>query len=174
MPDLPFVNWKYVNDHNREVIRNNPLDYTDAIDIMLKVLQNYKNKFKPGPTPPQPDIDRDRQKIISLFTQIQDKDGVVRDTKWIQKINQGEFKCCTGHERTEYYSEEQARSWWKDVETLCPWSDMWKHPIWYSEGYRQFNEAFMTCNYKLFQDALKSHLYYVSKILFPKYDICAL
>jgi hypothetical protein len=168
------VNWKYYDDKNQLVVRNNPLDYVDAIDVLLKALQDYQKKFKPGPVPSPADVAADRQKIISLFTQFTDKEGKDRDARWVQLINNNGFKCCTGHEKTDYKEEGQDGSWWKEVESMCPWSDWLTHPIWYAAGYRQYNQAFMTCKYKLFQDALIAHLKYVSKVLYPKYNICAL
>jgi hypothetical protein len=172
LPDLPFVVWSYVNKKGEEIIRDNPSDYTSAIDIMLKVMKKYRDNFNHGGVEPTPDdFNHDRQKILSLFTELQDKDGTVRNQTWLQKIEQGEFKCCNGGEKAEYFKEGDANSWWYEVTQLCDWS---KDIRWWTLGYRQFNKGFMTCNYKRFQDALKSHFYFVEQVLFPKYNICVL
>lgn len=172
LPDLPFVSWSYTNDAGDQVMRDNPSDYVDAAAIMLQTLREYKENFYPDqPSPPSPDVEQDSQKIQSLFTQLSDKDGNVRNQAWVDEINSGGFRCCNGNEQAVYFKEGEKNSWWSQVQQLCPWSDDWK---WYSLGYRKFNPDFMTCNYKLFQDALKSHLYYVRNVLFPQYGICAL
>jgi len=171
LPDLPFAVWNYANSEGKRVIRDNPHDFTSAIDIMYKVLSTYKQKyFGPGGPPPE-DVAHDRQLIISMFTELTSKDGGARNQEWVNRIQQGKFKCCSGTEKAQYYSEGEKKSWWDEVTQLCPWSS---DPRWWALGYRQFNDKFMTCNYKMFQDALKAHFYYVTKVLFAKYKVCAL
>ncbi len=177
LPDLPFAVWSYKNKDNDTINRDNPADYADAIEIMFQSLNKYRINFVPDGKVNRPkDIKHDMEHIKSLFVSLLSKDGKIRDNEWQTKIAAGEFNCCPEgrNERVEYASENEAGSWWKEVERMCPWTDWKKHPTWFMRGYRKFNNNFMTSNYKLFQDALQSHLYYVSKVLYPKYNLCAL
>ncbi len=157
-PDLPYLKWEYHDFLGQKIVRNNTSEFLDAARNMFIALQ----RFRLGdPDAKVSALDENNcNKIASLFSEFKDEDGNIRQRKWLEKIKQGEF----GFDQDT-------------VDYIPKGVGSWTYPVYgESEGdslerldyYPEFNE----CHWKKFNDALRDHHYYLTRVLFPRYNLC--
>lgn len=156
-PDMPFLEWEYEDRRKQTIKRDNPADFCEAADEMCRAMQRYRLG---DPYAPVEGIgEADMGKIRSLFVSLKEKEGEKRHAGWLTAIRDGEFSF--GAEETGYITDNKGS--WKD-EALGTTADLESYP---------YKAAFLKCHWKLFQDAIQAHRFYVIHDLLPKYGICA-
>jgi hypothetical protein len=152
-PDMPFLSWKYLDGHGKEVFRNNTEIFCDAATGICKAMQRYQGLRETGIG------DNDMQSIRALFLNLKEKEGADRHDAWIKAIADGEFSFGPA---TISYAEDGKDSW--KAQALGSSRELPEYP---------YKESFLTSNWKFFHDALQLHQLTVSHDILPKYGICA-
>lgn len=159
-PDRPYLTWSYTDSRKNTVSRDNPAEYTKAIDQLFIAMRRYFlcDPAAPAETIPAPH----REKIIDMLKNTADPDGDKRLSFWITAIGDGTFGFS---EKIEYIPKGKGS--WKhaalgtDAQEDIP---SWKY---------DFTLAFLTSDWRLFHDALQAHRFHILTELLPGYGISA-
>ncbi len=157
LPDMPFLKWEYRNGKGERISRDNTKCFCDAAKAMFKVMKRYQigdPAANVNSVPPE-----DMKQIRSLFLNTEEEDGEDRHQEWLKAIKNGVFSF--GSETVRY--QARGRNSWKH-KALGTSLDMEIH------GYER---SFLKSNWKLFQDAIQAHRFYVNHDLLPEYGVCA-
>ncbi|GBF35015.1 hypothetical protein DCCM_4136 [Desulfocucumis palustris] len=151
-PDRPYLKWRYMDSGGKEIYRNNLAEYKDAVQKIYTVMKRFQSRNTDEQV--EEINQQDLEQILILFETFKDSDGEVRHQKWLKKIKEGFFSF--GAEDVEYsYLVEE---------------DVFGEE---SEDNRYiYTNAFLKSDWKMFQDALRDHLYFLQRKLFPKYGLC--
>ena len=157
LPDMPFLVWKYDNDRQKAIPRNNTELFCQAADALCLAMGRYRQK-DPGATV-NGIGDGDMGKIRDLFHKLEIEDGEQRHQGWLEAIKAGAFSF--GSETLDY--AEDGKGSWK-ARALGTSKDLPVH---------KYKDTFLTSNWKLFHDALQQHRLTILHDILPKYGICA-
>ncbi len=160
-PDKPFLQWGYTNGRGEKVTRDNPRDFEEAAENMCIAMQRY---LAGDPKAEVAGIPADDKIVISqMLRTITDDDRDIRHQKWLQAISAGKFSFGSA-----------------DVTYIPKGKNSWKY---YALGTEKmvdsdnevfpYKPEFLTCDWKLFHDALQAHHFYIIHELLPQYGICA-
>jgi len=154
-PDMPFLEWKYLNGKGAWIVRNNTVDFIDAVDHMIKAMQRFLEKKETG-------LDEEnRVAIEKCFREFKSKDADKRHKMWLEAIANGEIPGL-GKEKIQYIIGNKKGSW--KYEALGSSFDL---PLY------DYDKSFLTSDWKLFQDSIKAHQFNLLHEILPKYEICA-
>jgi len=153
-PDRPYLVWAYTNGRGERISRNNPDDFIDASEHMVRAMQCFRaGDFDLA----APGLDAtDRYTIERLFREVRG-DEHERHARWLAEIAQGAFSF--GPETVTYVAEGAGS--WKDA-ALGAVSE---------EGVPHFSRAFLESDWKYFHDALIIHRFDVVHRILPRYGI---
>lgn len=157
-PDMPFLRWQYKNGLNETIIRNNTDTFCEAADALCRTMQEFRRLR---------DINvqvtgigaSDLAAMHRLFSALTTKDSEARHKAWLQAIADGEFSF--GNATISY--DAGGRNSWK-AQSLGTSLELPVH---------SYKDDFLTCNWRLFHDALQQHRLSVLHDILPKYGICA-
>ena len=152
-PDRPWMVWAYTNGLGQRIERNNPRDYIEASDAMVKAMQ----RFRAGdPDANVPGIsDKDKETLLKLFMGIKVEEEMPRHQAWCDMLTRGAF----GFADKPVYVPKGPGSW--------------KHAALgdVEDGKATFSPAFVTSNWKMFHDALMAHRFDVIYRVLPRFGI---
>lgn len=157
LPDMPFISWKYKNDHNQLIERNNTNEFCEAANKLCIAMQRYR--LGDADAVVNGIEDNDKEAIRHLFANTVIKNGEKRHKEWLKKIAEGVFSF--GKEEVSYESRGK-RSW--KAQALGSSHDMRVHT---------YKNSFIESDWKLFHDAIQAHRFTVLHDILPKYGICA-
>lgn len=163
-PDQPYLKWQYIDHKNKEIKRDNPSIFMDAMEMMVRAMQAWRAGDQSMTLEVQSGVgDADRAVIDRLFRSSVQIDGEERRQDWLDAIGQGEFSF--GSE-VPIYIGKGASSWKESALGTIKVTD---------SGFErfQYSEAFLTSDWKLFHDALQIHRSDVVHEILPRYGICA-
>lgn len=138
-------------------MRNNPDDFLDAAEHMVRAMQRYRAGDPDFDAPGIPSADSNI--IQRMFREIIHEDPDTRHRTWLHQLEQGAFGF--GQDSTSYVGEGPGS---------------WKHEALSaeaSEGRFEFRPDFLRAHWKLFHDALQAHRFDVLHNILPEYGICA-
>jgi hypothetical protein len=155
-PDKPFLVWSYTNGLGERVQRDNPRDYLEACDCMVRAMQRFRAGDDQAPAAGPRNADRDM--LDRLLRTITHPDGTDRHVAWLSAIEQGAFSF--GPEKVSYVGEGEGS---------------WKHQALgeASGGKYAYRPEFLGSHWKRFHDALQAHRFDVLHHILPAYGICA-
>lgn len=151
-PDRPHLKWSYKDSQGKEIYRNNPVEYKEAVQKIYMAMKRFQNR---NPSAQVEELNqKDLDQILELFEAFEDNDGEARHKRWLEKVKEGFFSF--GSEDVEYLSSlEQA--------ALGEMTEGNKYVL---------NKTFFNSDWKMFHDALRDHHYFLQRKLFPKYGLC--
>jgi hypothetical protein len=159
-PDRPYLQWSYIDNRKNLIKRDNPAEYSKAIDQLFIAMRRYINGFPAAPAENIPAACR--QKIIDMLMAENDPDADQRLTSWIAAIGDGTFG----------FSEK--------IEYIPKGKGSWKHAALGTDAEEDdaswkydFSPSFLDSDWRLFHDALQAHRLYVLTELLPDYGISA-
>jgi hypothetical protein len=164
-PDKPFANWSYDDGLGEHKNRDNLTIFLQAANQMYKAIKCYMKgdesmNLEGEDDMPQAKLDLLKEALIT-FT---DDDGEERHKKWLEWIAEGKF----GFAAVELKFEVSGKHSWKEIARgKASASPMSSDLITY-----QYNENFLTSDWKYFHDALKTYRLNVIRDILPKYGIC--
>jgi hypothetical protein len=157
LPDMPFLTWRYDNDREKGIQRDNTELFCRAANALCVAMGRYRLK---DPRAMVSGIGAaDMVKIRDLFGKLAIEDGEERHQEWLDAIGAGDFSFGSV---ALHYAEDGERSW--KARALGTSDD--------DEVYT-YQTAFLTSNWKLFHDALQQHRLTILHDILPKYGICA-
>lgn len=164
-PDRPYVNWSYQNGAEENITRNNPDIFISAANQMYKAIKCYLEEDGSMDIDNQNDMPFEKLELLkAAITQIRDEDGEDRHKQWLEWISQGKF----GFDGVTLKFITSGKNSWKEIArgkaAASPMSD---DLITYD-----YNEAFLTSDWKYFHDALKTYRLNIIRDVLPKYGIC--
>ncbi len=154
-PDRPYLAWSYTNGLDQRIDRNNPKDFLDAADAMVKVMRRFIA------TDPEAEaqgmLPAERARFQELLLGLREPDASVRHNEWLEAIGKGFFSF--GAEKLEY-TEKGPGSW--------------KHEALGEKesGIHKYTPSFLTSDWKRFHDALQLHRFDIIHHILPNYGIC--
>ena len=158
-PDLPYLKWRYTNELNQNIVRNNPSIFNVAVKRIFESLIKYKNNDAESVINERISY-KDFKQIKSNILSFTNENGSVRHQQWIDSIARGEFSF--GQENISYIPKGEGS---------------WKYLALNSEsekenGRYEYSPSFLSSNWKMFHDALQKHRFEVIHDILPKYGIC--
>jgi hypothetical protein len=156
-PDKPYHVWSYVNGLGERITRNNPDDFLDAAEHMVRAMQCFREGDADFNAPGIPSADSNL--IQRMLRETIDPDAEQRHRAWLDHVRQGTFSF--GAEEVSYVGEG-AGSWKADALGMGDSSKRFA-----------YNSQFLQANWKLFHDALQAHRFDVLHHILPEYGICA-
>lgn len=151
-PDRPYLQWRYIDSSGKEIYRNNLAEYKDAVQKIYIAMKRFQSR---NPNNQVEEMNQlDLEQILILFETFIDSDGEVRHEKWLDKIKEGFFSF--GAENVKYSNLVEKDAFGEEAE----------------DNKYIYNKTFLNSDWKLFQDALRDHLYFLQRKLFPKYGLC--
>lgn len=148
-PDKPWLRWAYTDGLGRRIERNNPKDFLEAADHMVRAMRAFRAGDADANVEglPAPDAEA----LAKLFTHIVAENPEDRHRAWIDFIGRGIFSFGADHPS---YGEET----WK-TSALGTKTNGW-------------NASFLESDWKSFHDALQAHRFDVLHRILPRYGIC--
>jgi hypothetical protein len=163
-PDLPYIKWRHKKG-NRIEARNNAFDMFSAVKHIYKILYTYKREMSFGSLQFK-DInipDKDFDLIYENFINFDLSDKKARHIKWLEFINENNFSFDMDDELS--YKNKGVNSWkHKALGEIKEFES--------GEEVYKYDNKFLSSNWKLFHDALKSHRLDVVHNILPRYGIC--
>jgi hypothetical protein len=156
-PDRPYLVWGYTNGRGERVERNNPKEFLDACDHMVRAMQCWRAGDADLAAPGIPA--RDRATLWTMMNELRDPDAGKRHAAWLGAIGKGVFGF--GAEPVTY-TESGEGSWEHDAFGISG-----------KEEDLSYRDEFLRSDWKLFQDALHAHRFDVVHHILPEYGICA-
>lgn len=156
-PDKPYHVWSYTNGHGERISRNNPDDFLDAAEHMVRAMQCFRAGNADFDAPGIPSVDYNV--IQRMLREIRDEEPDARHRVWLYQVGQGTFSF--GAEQVTYAGEGPG-SWKEQALAKGP-----------SGGGFEFRPDFLHADWKLFHDALQAHRFDVIHNILPEYGICA-
>lgn len=162
-PDLPYLQWSYLNGQGEHIQRDNPQDFSAAARAMYCAMVRYRARDTALVVVPPTQV---FARIDYHLRNTRYLDGNVRHRHWLKLIGSGEF----GFVASPSYIPHGVGSW-KHQALQTERDDMsaWME----SQSCFEFHPVFMMSNWKRFHDALQAHRFYVLNELLPSYGICA-
>jgi len=155
-PDLPFLQWEYLNGRGEKIIRNNTDLFCEAADFMCRAMQDYRRRKDPNVIVSGID-GKDMAVIRALFGSLTSEEADQRHSEWIKAIKSGAFSF--GPAKISYDEDSWENRALGDVDE--------------EQGYYEYRKDFLTSNWKYFNDALQLHHFSVLRNILPAYGICA-
>jgi hypothetical protein len=160
MPDLPFLTWRFVRDNGEVVERNNPVDFMKAVHAAFNMTRRY---IAGDVNLPDADLPAaDAALIDHMLRTTLAIEGEDRHPVWLQAIADGKFSF--GAEQVSYVDHGEGS--WK---MLAVGQD----PEDETDVEYDYQDSFLTSDWKYFHDAVHFHRQYVIHELLPKFGLCA-
>ncbi len=158
-PDMPFLQWQYLDGRGKRVTRNNPVDFIEAAEQMCIAMRRYQLG---NPTAVVTGLTAaTRSQIENMFATTVFEDGDKRHQIWLEAIRKGQFTVCGKVDIDDYLP--RGNDSWKAA-ALGTSHDMRIYP---------YKPDFLSSNWKHFHDAIQAHRFNVVYNILPKYGICA-
>jgi hypothetical protein len=157
-PDMPFLEWSYINGLDEQVERNNLEDFTKAAYDLFGQLGRYlANQGREVLNP----LKEDMNQIKKNFESFRSDNGDERHKQWIESIRNGEFSFGP-----------------VDLEYIAKGEGSWKHQSIGQLNSKdektdtfKYSEDFLKSDWRLFHVALKAHRFDLVNKILPKYGI---
>jgi hypothetical protein len=157
-PDKPYLVWAYTNGLGERISRDNPADFLDAAEHMVRAMQCFRAGAYTDDVPGLPPADS--VVIQRMLREVVHADENERHKTWLYQIEQGAFSF--GPDRVQYVGEGPG-SWKTDALGADA----------ASRGELSYRPEFLRCNWKRFHDALQAQRFDVLHHILPEYGICA-
>jgi hypothetical protein len=157
-PDMPFLSWEYKNGRDETIARNNTDIFCEAADALCRAMQEFR-RLRDVNVQVTGIGASDLGVMRRLFSTLTMKESEQRHRAWLQAISVGEFSFGSA---TVSYDAEGRNSW--KAHALGTSLDLPVH---------SYNDDFLTCNWRLFHNALQQHRISILHDILPKYGICA-
>lgn len=161
-PDIPFLEWKYIDGFGKPCLRNNCQLFIDACKKIYMLIRRALNLDSSIPIQT-----RDLEMIEHAFKTFREIDGDIRHRSWFNLISSGSFSFPA-------LSDIQIES----LKYIPFGIDSWKYKaLGTTEKYDkpndkyEINPDFNNSNWKKFHDALRDHQIMALTSLLPKYGI---
>lgn len=159
-PDLPYLKWSYVDGLGREVIRDNPTDFTRAADAMCRMFQralaSRPDAEVPGLAP------QVRAHIAEQLAGFTEPDPAIRHRLWLESIAAGTFGFSGVYLP---YNATGPNSW--------RYRALGDHDEEEEMTRLRYHPSFLTSDWKRFHDAAKAHRREVIDDILPRFGIVA-
>lgn len=155
-PDLPFLEWSYVDGFGKPYSRRNWLDFMDACRKIFHLIIDHQ-----GLSSSREIKSQDTTLLSYLFCNLRSPDPKVRHTKWVEQIEGGSFSFgkLSEQESSDLDYRPKGVGSWK-YEALGVTGEMDIPNIVYPA-----NPNFKNTNWKKFHDAIKEHQACVLRII---------
>ncbi len=164
-PDLPFLKWEYKNGLEESVKRDNTDIFMKAVKAMHLAMVQFRKRNPSYKLLQNEEIKKEDLDIIEKnFITFIDKDGEVRNEKWLNSIKSDAFSFNKNNINVDHYICNKKDSWKDKAVHVIRESD--------SEIDAKYNKEFLESNWKLFHDALQFHQIEIIRNILPKYGIC--
>lgn len=161
-PDRPYTSWKYTNGEGKTVKRDNTEIFLEAANAMCKALQCWKHRDGKMEIDNQPGLTSEQLLVIEkALRDFKDESSEVRHKKWLKWLNTGKF----GFDPVNLSFDIVGSNSWK-VKARGPGIERDDKIVY------QYSKSFLTSDWKLFHDALKSYRLEIIRDVLPKYGIC--
>lgn len=160
-PDKPFLAWRYRDNDDHLISRNNVDIFAEAAHGMCKAMQRFRAGDAGADVPGMQHADRD--KIARWLADITDGDGPSRHRKWIDLIARGEF----GFAPVQLQYRDKGQGSWKYQALGTEREKDLEEEVF------NYKNEFLTSHWKLFHDALIAHRFTMIHKILPHYGICA-
>jgi len=159
-PDYPFLEkWSYTNGSGQQVTRKNHSEFLDAAINIFRALQLF---LKPNEQP-RDLLPQDLSQISLMLSATTSPNENERHQAWLNDIRNGAFSF--GPEEPPFYPPNgKGIGSWKYAALKT--ADIWDTCFEFT-----FDKSFLTCDWKMFHDALQAHRFYVLHDLLPQYGI---
>jgi hypothetical protein len=159
-PDLPWIDWSYINGKQEKVERSNLGDFVTATDMACRVVQAYVADHvdftsMTGLTQIQKDA------IRNLLSENADEDEKKRLAVIMESVRNGLIPGI--HEEIPTYIGKGVDSWKHRATGIVSDGDDGPKPTWTTD--------FERSNYRLFHDAVKEHRFVVTQEVLPKHGL---
>ena len=158
-PDLPWLNWSYVDGHNVLRKRSNLPDFLAALDQLHMLFSQWLGNL-PTALP-----DEVRNKIGERLGSIRDPAGEVRMKRWIELMDQDVFGI--GSTAPNY-----SAMGWRD-QAVGPMAGVAIETTISELASIDFPANFMKSDWKLFHNAAKAHRFDVIERILSPLGLCA-
>ena len=148
-PDLPFLEWQYVNGWGEKVLRNNVEIFADAADAMCRAMQDYLGRPVVGLSGGA------RATMETLFASFAMEGAGARHLLWQNAICDGAFPSLKG-EWIDYGTGSVPGSWEFDAVGARG-----------AFGEREWRDSFPESHWKCFHDAIRFHRDHLVKEILP-------
>jgi hypothetical protein len=152
-PDRPWLAWAYTNGLGERIVRNNPRDYVEASDMMVRAMQRFRAGDADANVPGV--SDKDKETLLKLFLNVRADEEMHRHQAWCDMIARGAF----GFADKPSYVPKGPGSWKHDALGEV------------DDGKAKFQASFVSSNWKMFHDALMAHRFDVVYRILPRYGI---
>jgi len=159
-PDMPFLKWSFRRKNGERVVRDNPSDFLAAARGAYNMARRFALEDPHRSDEELPP--RDRDTIDQLLRGTILIDGEDRHPIWLQAIREGKFSF--GAEEVSYV-EQGPGSWKMRALNQDPDDD--------SDVEFEFQESFLTSDWKRFHDAVQYHRLFIVHELLPRFGLCA-
>jgi len=159
-PDMPFLKWSFRRKNGEQVVRDNPSDFLAAARGAYNMARRYlagdpSLSDQELPAPDRGTIDRLLRGTVVIR-------GEDRHPIWLRAIREGQFSF--GPEDVSYV--DQGPGSWK-MRALN------RDPDDESDVEFEFQESFLTSDWKRFHDAVQYHRLFIVHELLPRFGLCA-
>lgn len=160
-PDRPYLQWRYRDWRDQEIIRDNPKDFLLAAQHVYESLYRFRQRDPKAVAPPL--AEAVIHEIDANFRNFTEEDGGFRHQRWLKALAQG---CCGLEGVTLDYAEVGANSWKeKALGTSAETPASGTEAVWTPD--------FPFSDWKLFHDALQRHRQVVLNEVLPRFGIIA-
>jgi hypothetical protein len=161
-PDLPYLEWRYVNGSGQDRTVSNPELYLTALDRLFSQFLYYLGRDRDLTIPAA-----DRALLEQLIRTTGGEDPVKRNHRWLEQIRSGGFSFGALNEDESpslEYVPSGAGSWRDAALGMTEERDKPGRVFHYDERFEQ-------SDWKKFHDALKEHQATVLKGILPDYGL---
>ncbi|MDO8607396.1 MAG: hypothetical protein Q7R40_12740 [Phaeospirillum sp.] len=159
-PDLPWLNWTYVNGRGETIKRRNLDLFVDAADHLAQFFRRFRvadaKAEVAGLSPAQ------KSQLRALFDALRDQNGEQRHAAWLDAITKGRIH---GIAPVPLGYIAKGPGSWKDA-ALAITEDAES-----SEARPTYSAAFLASEWKMFHDAAMDHLRMMTRHIFPQYGL---
>lgn len=161
-PDRPYISWSYTNGLGKRINRDNTKIFMDAANQMYKAIRCYVEHDVEMNVDQQPDLTKEQMEPIeAALRSITDENGANRHKEWLNLIESGAF----GFEPIILKFVPHGEGSWKEIARG-------QEAMVDDEVKYQYSESFLTSDWKMFHDALKTYRVDIIRDVLPKYGIC--
>ncbi len=160
-PDLPYLKWSYKNNKGKIIERDNCKKFLICADEMYKAFKCYikgNSNLKSNGLPTVY-----KEKIKNLMLTLTDEKSGKRHKEWLKKIENGYFNF-PGIKIS--YKEKGKGSWKYQAVGTKKYIDTIQDIFIYKP-------SFLKSDWKMFHDALLAHRFEITRLILPRYGICA-
>lgn len=160
-PDLPWLQWAYVNGEDTLVKRKNLDLFVEAADHLAVFFRRFLANDHQADVKGLSDTQKDQ--LRKKFNALRDQDGEQRHAAWLAAITGGAFDDIPAETRIPYIPKGPGS--WKDqaLGNVDDSEDPKDRP--------EYTADFLVSDWKRFHDAANAHLRTVTAHLFPQFGL---